>query len=255
MSSVVAGRRVVLVALIVTLLAALLLAVAAPAADGPVTSTVSGSISPSRVGSPRNGVGTIVTLKLRTAFTHPADSRLQLQKLVYKLPSGATANGKLFPSCKASTLNRARGRLSACPSGSKIGSGIATGTAVDLDVTSTGRLTLFNGPGGRSITVNVSIINPAQINMTFSAPLRKTSGRFGYVVTANVPAGLQTILDGPIVVRRIELKTGATRVVRGVRRGYIEAFRCPRNGRAPLHGDFTFSQGVTTGANATIACS
>jgi hypothetical protein len=243
--------RVALVALTATLLAA----VAAPAADGPVTTSLSGSISPSRVGRPSGGVGTRVTLKIRTVFTHPADSRLQLQKVMYRLPSGATANGKLFPSCSARTLNRARGRLSACPRGSKIGSGVATGTAVDIGVTSTGRLTLFNGPNGKSITLNVSIINPAQINMTLSVPLRKTSGRFGYVTTANIPPGLQTILDGPIVVRRIDLKTGATRTVRGVRRGYIEAFRCPRSRRAPLHGDFTFSQGVKTSSSATIACS
>lgn len=239
---------------LIALAAVLVMAVAATAADGPVTTTLSGSISPSKVGRPRNGVGTIVTLKIRTVFTHPADSRLQLQKVIYRLPSGATANGKLFPSCSARTLNRARGRLSACPRGSKIGSGIATGTAVDIGVTSSGRLTLFNGPGGRSITLNVSIINPAQINMTFSVPLRKTSGRFGYVTTANVPPGLQTILDGPIVVRRLDLTTGATRMVRGVRRGYIEAFRCPRSKKAPLHGDFSFSDGVKTSADATIAC-
>jgi hypothetical protein len=234
--------------------ATLVLAVAAPAANGPVSSSLTGSISPARVARPRNGVGTNVKLKLRTVFAHPADSRLQLQKLVYKLPSGAKANGKLFRSCTARALNRARGRLSACPRGSKIGGGTATGTAVDLGVTANGKLTLFNGPNGKSITINVSITNPALINITFSAPLRKTSGRFGYVVTAKVPAGLQTILDGPIVVRRLDLTTGATRTVNGIRRGYIEALRCPRSGRAPLHGDFSFSQGAKTSDAGTIAC-
>jgi hypothetical protein len=246
--------RVALVALAVTLL----VAAAATAAQAPsVPVTLSGSISPDHLLRPiRNGVGQPLTLKIRSVLEHPEDSRLQLQKVLYKLPGGsaAVANGALFPSCSATTLNRARGRLSACPRGSKIGSGIATGTAVDIGVTSSGRLTLFNGPGGRSITLNVSIVSPAQINMTFSVPLRKTSGRYGYTTTANVPPGLQEIIDGPIIVRRIDLTTGATRVIRGVRRGYIEGYRCPRGGRAPLHGEFSFSDGSTSKADTVITC-
>ena len=232
----------------------LAIVVAAPAADGPIATRLFGSISPSRIGRPRGRVGTNVRLTIRTVFEHPADSRLQLQRVVFKLPKGAAANGKLFPSCSARTLSRARGRLSACPRGSRIGGGVATGTAVDIGVTSSGRLTLFNGPRGRSITLNVSIINPAQINMTVSVPLRKTRGRYGYVTQAAIPPQLQTILDGPIVVRRIDLMTGATRVVRGVRRGYVEAHRCPRSGRAPMHGDFWFSEGVRTSSDAMITC-
>jgi hypothetical protein len=242
-------------AAVAVLAATLLAAAAAPAADGPVVSSLSGSISPSRIGRPSGGVGTRVTLKVRAVFTHSADSRLQLKKVVLRLPSGAVANGRLFPSCSARTLSRARGALRACPRGSRIGSGVAPGTAVDLGVSASGRLTLFNGPGGKSITLNVSILNPAQINMTLAVPLRRTSGRFGYLATARIPPGLQTILDGPIVVRGLDLTVGATRVVGGVRRGYVEAFRCPRNGRAPLRGDFTFSDGVTTTSSAGIRCS
>lgn len=235
--------------------ALLLTAVAAPAADGPVTSTLSGSINPSKVARPRGDVGTRVTLKIRAVFGHPADSRLQLKKVVLRLPSGAVANGRLFPSCSADALNRARGALRACPSGSKVGSGVARGTAVDLGVSATGTITLFNGPDGKSITLNVSILHPAQLNVTFKVPLRRTSGRFGYVATAKIPSKLQTILDGPIVVHGLDLKAGATRTVRGVKRGYVEALRCPGNGRAPLRGDFTFSQSVTTSASASIRCS
>ncbi len=244
-------RRGALAALV--LAALLLAAVAAPAAESPVAVQLSGSISPPRLSRPVGGVGTNLTLKLRTVLEHPADSTLQLQKVVYKLPKGAVTNGKLFPSCSADVLSRARGRLSVCPDGSRIGSGVATGTAVDIGVTSSGRLTLFNGPGGRSITLNVSIVNPALVNMTVAVPLRRASGRYGYVTSASIPPQLQTILDGPIVVRRIDLTTGATHVVRGVRRGYIEGIRCPSGG-AHLRGELTFTGNLTSTADATVPC-
>ncbi len=239
------------------LAATLLIAAAAPTAGAVVPARLGVSISPKRIGRPRDGVGTSVKLTNTIAFDHPADSSLRLTRVTLLLPGGrlATTNGKLFPSCSADALNRARGRLSVCPRGSKIGSGVAAGTAVDIGVSSTGRLTFFNGPGGKSLTLNVSIINPALINATFSAPLKKISGRFGYKVTFNIPTQLQTILDGPIVVRRINATVGATTTVRGVKRGFIEAFNCPRSKRAPARGEFRFSDGSTSTADASVTCS
>ncbi len=199
--------------------------------------------------------GMPIRLHFSIDITHPAGSRYQLQRVDVRFPNGVgKPNGNLFPQCSVATLVRAHNRLSACPPGSKIGSGRATGTAVDLGVTSSGVLTLFNGPGGRSITFNVNITTPALINDTYQAPLRKTSGRYGYLLGSPIPTDLQNILDGPIIVRHIDVTSGITKVIRGVRRGYIEAFKCPRSGKAPVHADFFFSQGATSSADANIAC-
>jgi len=232
--------------------ATLIVAGAATGAEAPgLTTSITSSVSPNHlVGKLTNKHGMPVTLKVGIKINHPGDSRYRLEKVAVKFPSGVgKPNGNLFPSCSVATLTKARNRLSACPRGSKIGSGIAKGTAVDLGVTSSGRLTLFNGPGGKSITFNVSIITPALINKTFSAPLKKISGKYGYVLTSPIPTELQNILDGPIIVRSIDVTTGLTRVVRGVRRGYIEAFKCPKSGKAPLHADFSFN--TDTGGSAT----
>lgn len=241
--------------------ATLMVAGAATGAEAPgLTTSISSSVSPNHlVRGLTNRHGMPITLKFGIKINHPADSRYRLDRVVVKFPSGVGApHGELFPSCSVATLVRARNRLSACPRGSKIGSGIATGTAVDLRVTSSGKLTLFNGPGGRSITFNVSITTPALINKTFSAPLKKTSGRYGYTLTNVIPTELQNILDGPIVVRSIDVRTGLTRVVRGVRRGYIEAFKCPRSGKAPIHADFAFNTDTgltaTSSADTNILC-
>lgn len=236
----------------------LILAAVATAASAPgLTTSLKASVSPNHlVGGPYSpNHGMPITLTYDAKITHPAGSRYQLQRVVVKFPAGVgKPNGNLFPSCSAAKLNAAHGNLSVCPKGSKVGSGIATGTAVDIGVTSTGRLTLFNGPHGKSIVFNVNIVTPALINDTFDAPIVKTHGKYGYMLTNNIPADLQTILDGPIIVREIRVKTGLTRVVHGVKRGFIEAYKCPKNHKAPIHSDFFFSGGVTSSADTNITC-
>lgn len=241
--------------------ATLLLAAVAPAANGPgPVGSITASVSPNHlVRGLTNRHGMPITLKVGLKITHPAGSRYRLDKVTVRFPSGVAApHGELFPSCSVAKLTAAHNRLSACPRGSKIGSGIAKGTAVDLGVTSSGRLTLFNGPGGKSITFNVSIITPALINKTFSAPLKKISGRYGYILTSPVPPELQNILDGPIIVRSIDVTTGATIVKNGVKRGYIEAFKCPKSHKAPIHADFSFNTDTgltaTSAADTNVAC-
>jgi hypothetical protein len=240
--------------------ATLIVAAVSPAADSPeITTSVKASVSPNRlVGGPFSAKrGMPITLKVNLKFNHPAGSRTRLERVVVKFPPGlGKPNGHLFPSCSVAKLEAARNRLSACPKGSKIGRGKAVGTAVDLQppVTSSGAITFFNGPKGKSLTINVSVTTPALINKTISAPLRKTSGKWGYVLTTNIPSELQNILDGPIVVRSIDTKVGAKRVVNGVTRGYVEAFKCPRSGKAPLLAEFGLEGGITERATTNIIC-
>ncbi|HET6447542.1 MAG TPA: hypothetical protein VFG31_00430 [Conexibacter sp.] len=245
-----------------TAAAILIVAAASPAANTPggPTLSVKTSVSPNHlVPGLTNKHGMPITLKFHLGITHPADSRYRLDKVVVRFPSGVGApHGELFPSCSVAQLEKAHNRLSACPRGSKIGRGVAVGTAIDLPVTSSGKLTLFNGPRGKSITFNVNITTPALINKTFSAPLKKTGGRYGYVLTSPVPTELQNIIDGPIVVRSIDVTTGATIVKNGVRRGYVEAYKCPKSHKAPLHVDASFNSDTgltaTASADTDIAC-
>lgn len=229
--------------------ATLLLAAVAPAADAPhPVVTLSGSVSPNHLTKPHQPL----KLSLHTTIKSvPNGSNFVLQSIDYKLPKGAVANGKLFPSCKASKLKAAHGILSKCPKGSKIGKGIAKGTAVALGISSHGDITLFNGPGGKSITVNIDIEHPAVINETFSAPLKKTSGKYGYESKVGVPDTLKTIIGGDIVATSIDFSISATRTVNGVKRGYIEGVKCPKSGKAPMHADFAFKRRVNPATGAS----
>lgn len=234
------------------LLAALALASIAAAPVATPVVKMRGSISPSR----RLAPGTPLSFRLDTLFTtRPRGADLVLQRLDYLFPHGTVVNGRLFPACTVAMIDRAHGRLSACPPGSKIGGGIATGTAVQLGVTANAVITLFNGPGGRSITMNATITTPALIDTTFSAPfVTLHHGRWANRLSIVLPQSLRSVLDGDVTTSEIDVTTGATRLVHGVRRGYIEALHCPRSGRAPIHGDFAFSQGATASADTTATC-
>jgi hypothetical protein len=228
--------------------ASVAIAATAPAADPALpTGTLTATITPKQLQKPpANGHGTPLSLKVVTTFKQPAGTIFVLKKIDYLFPKGAVTNGNVFPSCKASVLQAAHGALNKCPAGSKIGSGVATGTAVEIPVTSTGKITIFNGPGGKSVTVNIKITNPAQINETFSSPLKKLKGgKYGYRSTINVPPRLQEILDGPIVVKKLVYTLGASRTIKGVKRGYIEGVKCPKNGKAPFHAEYFFKDAET----------
>jgi hypothetical protein len=231
---------------------ALLLVAIATAADAPrPVVKLTGSVLPRGAIKPGTPLKLIIGTSIKSV---PAGGNFVLQSHDYLFPRGASVNGRLFPSCKVSTLKAAHGNLSACPRGSKIGSGVATGIAVAIGVKSHGNLTLFNGPGGRSITLNADVEHPAVINETWSAPLERVSGKYALKLMDTLPDTLKTIIGGDIVVTNIKVTTFATRVVNGRTRGYIEAVNCPKSGAAPFHADFTFNHGAKASADSTIAC-
>ena len=227
----------------------------APAAEAPAPKPVvklTARVSPSRLPIPP---GTPLTTTLRTTFRSvPAGGDFVLRRAEYRFGRGARFNGALFPSCSAAKLRRARGRLSVCPRGSRVGFGVATGRAVAVGVTSSGKLTIFNGPGGRSLVLNFVVVNPALINATFEAPLvRLHGGRYAFKLSSAVPPELQRVLDGDVVVQRLDVTTGATLTIGGRTRGYFEATSCPRRGSA-VHGEFQFNQGASATADLKVVC-
>ncbi|MGB2711596.1 MAG: hypothetical protein WBC33_08765 [Conexibacter sp.] len=221
------------------------------AADGPAPVVeLTATVKPGHLPIPP---GTPLALRLGMTFHSPPGSTFVLQHATLLFGPGARFNGKLFPSCSVARLKAAKGSLKACPKGSKVGSGIGVGTAVALGITSSGKMTVFNGPGGRSLTLNFSVVRPAMINATFSAPITRLRGKYAFKFVAPVPPELQTVLGGDIVVKQLTVTTGATLMIDGVKRGYFEAMKCPANGSI-VHGDFTFNQGAKASAEATAIC-
>ncbi len=238
--------------------ALLLLAATAPAADAPSAISISGAVTPNAFGKLRNGVGHSLALNLRgRVVATPGQSSPILTNMVLSLPTNAVANGRLFPSCSAATLNRAHGRPSACPKGSLIGGGPAVAYVHGLEQSFSGRLNVWNGAGGKSVVMQAVFTLPADINVSFDAPLIKTSGRYGYRTLINIPATLRDILpddQAALTTFDVTLKATTTTTVKGkkVKRGYIEPTRCPKNRNLPLHADYRYLDGTSASADSTI---
>lgn len=168
----------------------------------------------------------------------PGADPFTIQQAVVYFPDHAGTNGRLFPSCSARQIARFRGNTARCPKGSKIGSGTVKASAIQIGLTATGRVTLFNGPRGESVTFNIQTLLPAYINESLDAPITQLHGKYGEKLTLVVPHSLQEILSGVFVgVRDFDVTiTGAVRV-HGVEYSYLRARTCPKRA---MHGVFGF---------------
>ncbi|HKG03354.1 MAG TPA: hypothetical protein VKB03_09235 [Conexibacter sp.] len=187
----------------------------------------------------------------------PGAPLFTIQQAVIFFPDHAGTNGRLFPSCSASQIERFRGNVKRCPKGSKIGSGTVTAQALQLGITARGQVAMFNGPGGRSITFNIRTLLPAYINESIDAPLAQLHGRYGEKLTLTVPRSLQEVLSGVFVgVQDFDVTLGGLTRVRGVDYRYLKARTCPR---IPMHGVFDFKdwpsgQTATTTIDSKVHC-
>jgi hypothetical protein len=235
-------------ALVATATALALAAAAAPAAvaASPVV-RLDGS---ARLSQQHGSAVSAAVFHVDTRFsTDTAGARLfTLQRAVIFFPDHAGTNGQLFASCSARQIERFRGNVKRCPSGSKIGGGTVTAQVQQLGVTATGRVTMFNSRHGKSIAINIRTLLPAYIDQTIEAPIVQLHGRYGEKLTIVVPHSLQEVLSGVFVgVKDFDVTiSGATRS-HGVQYSYLKARTCPRS---TLHGEFGFLDS-TTGLTAS----
>jgi hypothetical protein len=207
-------------------------------ADGKTTVDIDSHVTPViRAFTPKT---TASTLAVNLTFSgENGTSAAVLRQAILKFTYGAKVNGSLFPSCTADTIRNHE----ACPAGSKIGGGTGLGTVGDgpdaaqepIDIT------LYNGPKGKSIVFRIQGKAPAVIDVPFDAPLKTLSGgTYNYELTVNVPDILQRVAGLPISLKYFNVKVGASRKVKGRKRGWIETLICPPKALVPISGDFSF---------------
>ncbi|MEA2495060.1 MAG: hypothetical protein QOJ29_2971 [Thermoleophilaceae bacterium] len=198
---------------------------------------------------------TPTTLTVNLKFHGPnGGSADTLQRAVLKFTYGAKLNGNLFPSCTAQTIRDHQ----KCPKGSVIGTGSALGILggdTDNPTKEQIKVTLYNGPKGKSIVFRIQGDAPAVIDVPFDAPLKTFSGgSYNFQLTVDVPELLQVIVGLPVSLDYFNVKVGATRVVKGKKRGYIETLICPPLALVPLQGDFTFLEADPFHIDTYIHC-
>jgi hypothetical protein len=228
------------------------------AASGTTTAKLTGRITP--------GITAFTTTPQSVGLTVDADFSGDgegglpdtITRAVVFFSHGARVNGSLFPSCDPRRLSRRRGSPSACPRGARLGGGHAIGHAAGS--TEELAVSVYNGPGGRSLLFWLHGDQPADISGLIDAPLVAiASRRYGYRLTMPVPASLQQI--GPDMFTQL---THFDTTVRGtVRRrehgrtvihGYIEVLTCPPGALVPAHGDFSFLGGGTASVDSYLGC-
>lgn len=222
---------------------------------GPATAATTvdftGSVGPAIRVVPKKPLPVSLGIKLGITSDQPGELPATLDRTTISFPYGSQLNSRLFPSCSADALNR-RG-LRACPKASRIGSGFAVGVGDTVRQRLTA--TLFNGPGGRSITFHLSGTNPLRVNTAFAAPLTTLrGGKYQYRLQVDVPQNLQVIAGVPISVTEFETTVRATRRVGGRKRSYVEALSCPPGAQVPLRGTFTFLGAPTLTRDSWITC-
>jgi hypothetical protein len=211
---------------------------AAAFADGPTTVDVDSHVTP--VIRAFTTKTTPATLGLNLTF-HGADGQepATLKEVIFRFTYGARLMGKFFPSCTAQMIRNHE----LCPKGSAIGKGTGLGkvggppNAAEEPIT----VTLYNGPGGKSIVFRIRGEQPAVIDVPFDAPLKTfTGGTYNFQLDVVVPDILQRIAGLPVSLDFLNVKVAATTKRKGKKIGYIETLICPPKALVPLQADFSF---------------
>lgn len=171
-----------------------------------------------------------------------------VKHMTFSFTRGAVVHPEAFATCSMDIIDR-RGPA-ACPSASRVGTGKAVAAA--LQTTFDATVTVYNGPkvaGGRQLIVYARALGTVAIPMV--GTLRKTSGRFGWVLDLPVPRIMTVGEENDAAITSFEVKVGGL----GRRKvPFIEAPRSCSSPGWPFLGAFTYADGTGGSSSATIPC-
>jgi hypothetical protein len=213
-------------------------------------SKIGGTISPVRVQPDPSKPAKRLTHDLTVSFEIVKDGEQSatLRRAVVRFPANVVLDGRHFPACEPGPIN-AGSTFNVCPQGSRLGSGRFVADVPGAGVYNVpGRVTVFNGRGGKSMTVHLYADTPA-IATGFTAPLRRVRGR--YELTMPFPSALQKLppagpasVQAPATDSLLEIKRLTVSLLAVWRdRSYVELTRCPRSGRTQIGAAFDFVGG------------
>jgi hypothetical protein len=81
-----------------------------------------------------------------------------------------------------------------------------------------------------------------------------TGGTYNYELSVVVPDILQRVAGLPISLKYFNVKVGASRKVKGRKRGWIETLICPPKALVPLQGHFEFLEADPFDIDTYIHC-
>jgi hypothetical protein len=152
--------------------------------------SIQASINPIAHGSKKKPKKTKLVVKLRTT-PKAGEPAFAASDTIVHLGNELQFNGSALPTCSAAQVQADDTK---CPTKSRVGKGVAAGTALGL----TENLTVkaYNGPGGNKLELLVDGSTPLQIHSVIEGVLASDSAPYGKKLTVHVPDNLQQPAPG-----------------------------------------------------------
>jgi len=213
--------------------------------------TMSASISPTKHGTKKKAKKTKLVVKLTTEGTAAEpNGSFAAKTTVVHLPKELQFNGKAFPTCSNAQVTSDDSK---CPAKSKVGSGTATGNALNIDEHL--KVTAYNGPGGNKLELLlVSQDGPLPIHQAIEGTLTSDSGKFGKKLTVIIPDSLVSPVQGVFATLR-QFTTNINALVGKGKKAYVGVQSCPKNKTMAFQADYTYNDGSKKSVSTTAKCS
>lgn len=188
-----------------------------------------------------------------TLNTAPTDQST-VSNFTYQFPKELKLDPRGFPFCTANKLEKAGFTDSACPKGSKVGSGTAqafVGNRQSKPINF--NVTVY---AGTKTSLTIRLIGQGDfstIKRAFPAKIKKASGNFKQSLSTNIPQDVQFVGGTtPVVLAQVRIKVGGKRG----KSALIRSISCPKNKTWTLGTRLTYSRpaGATSQANASVKC-
>ena len=171
-----------------------------------------------------------------------------VKRMVFSFTRGAKVHPEAFATCTMAMIQKQG--PNACPKASRLGEGKAVAAA--LQTTFDADVLVFNGPkipAGRQLIVYARALGTVVIPL--EGTLKKTSGRYGWVLDLPVPRIMTVGQDNDAAITSFSVTVG------GLGRKKVPFIEAPTSCSKPgwpFLGTFTYGDGESGSSSATIPC-
>jgi hypothetical protein len=208
--------------------------------------SITATINPIAHGSKKHPKKTKLVVKLATT-PKAGEPAFAASDTIVHLGKELAFHGNAFKTCSSSQILADDTK---CPKGSKVGKGLAAGTALGL----TENLTVkaYNGPGGNKLELLVDGSTPLQIHAVIEGVLSSDSGQYGKKLSVHVPDNLQQPAPGAYATL-VQFDTTINAILGKKKMPYVGIQSC--SDKSVSFGvDYKYTDGTSKSAATTAKC-
>jgi hypothetical protein len=212
------------------------------------TTTISAKVTPLAHGTKKKPKKAKLVVKLSTT-PNPAEPAFAADTTVVHLAKELQFNGSALKTCSSSQVLSDNSK---CPKGSRVGQGIASGSALGLTEPLT--VKAYNGPGGNKLELLVDGSTPLAIHAVIEGILSSDSAPYGKKLSVAIPPDLQQPAPGAYATLT-EFDTTINAISGKKKKPYVGVQGCPSSKKMAFAVDYHYQPDGTTGhAETTAAC-